>query len=347
MEHWDGWRAAPVENPVFRGSSLFFSFEDLRSARLARIRSRHALDDVMSGETDELRRIFLLRQWLFRRVVVDPSRPAAWADGDTMLEAAPRGGAYHCGHFMVMQHAIMNACGYVTRCLGAGPGGRENTYEAAGHHGANEIWCNTIAKWVLSDAEGDCHFEKAGMPLSALEVRDELLRNGAAEVIRVGGPERTPTAPELLLSPHAYRWIAWDLQGDRETSYPFLSRALVVYEDEYFRANTWYRYGKEQMAPHWGYGADCFVRVRHREWIEWTPNVLDVKTEIRGDCADVSLHSCTPNFQTYEMRARPGGWKRIGDRVTISLSGRRRDVEFRAVNLADVAGPAHRVLFER
>ena len=38
------------------------------------------------------------------------------------------------------------------------------------HHGVNEVWSNDYAKWVLLDAKYDIHYERAGTPLSALQV---------------------------------------------------------------------------------------------------------------------------------------------------------------------------------
>lgn len=61
-----------------------------------------------------------------------------------------------------MQNAVLNAMGYVTRCLFAGAGEKEGPLSGA--HGMNEVWVNALRKWVLVDAEHDSHFEKDGVP---------------------------------------------------------------------------------------------------------------------------------------------------------------------------------------
>ena len=50
----------------------------------------------------------------------DPYPGEGYVEG--ILDAALEGQGFHCGHFMKVQNGIMNAYGYVTRTLGAGPG---------------------------------------------------------------------------------------------------------------------------------------------------------------------------------------------------------------------------------
>jgi hypothetical protein len=129
-----------------------------------------------------------------------------------------------------------------------------------------------------------------------------------------------------------------------------LSGALAVWEDEYFRTHTWYRWANPTggKAPkHWALRQDFFVRTRHRDWIEWTPNVVSVKAEIQGEGARVQLRSHTPNFERHEMRTPGGRWVKTGAEVRLKLEGQRVEREFRAVNTAGVAGPVSRLLIER
>ena len=93
----------PVENPECRPNKLFGPPEDLTSPRFKGIREKYALDDVVKEETDEFKRILLLRHWLRTHVITDKSKPAVEGDALRMLEEAPKGGRYHCGHFDKMQ----------------------------------------------------------------------------------------------------------------------------------------------------------------------------------------------------------------------------------------------------
>ena len=49
-------------------------------------------------------------------------------------------------------------------------------------HAIVEVWLNDPGQWAVFDAMYDCHYEKDGRPLSAVEIRDEHLRDGGAKV---------------------------------------------------------------------------------------------------------------------------------------------------------------------
>ncbi|GAG06122.1 unnamed protein product, partial [marine sediment metagenome] len=153
-----------VKNPQYHRNELFPAFEDYHSPRIWNLRARYDLDAVVADEADEWKRILLLRHWLRSNIDIDDDNPTK-TRGDTfaILDASLKGGAFHCTHFSIVQHAVLNSYGYVTRRLGAGPG----LMEKGGHHGINEVWVNKFGKWVLIDAKYDLHFEKDGVPLSA------------------------------------------------------------------------------------------------------------------------------------------------------------------------------------
>ena len=102
------------------------------------------------------------------------------------------------------------------------------------------------------------------MPLSALDIRDEVWRDGAKSVVRVVGPNRRPVKPDPETGkwetrPDTYRWCSWETDTNRFTTFPAPpTSTLVVLDDENFRKNTWYRDGK----LHWAYGTP-YLRQDH------------------------------------------------------------------------------------
>ena len=330
---------AETGNPPMRINEVFPAAENLRHPRCREIRRRYKLDAVVKGERDEFRRILLLRQWIKKHIRINNRYPTKTrGDAFGILDAALKGGGFHCAHFSLVQHAVYNSFGYLTRRLGAGPG--EAPPGRGGHHGVNEIWVNDLCKWVLIDAKYDLHFETDGTPLSALEVRDDVIATGGKNVKRTYGPERKHKRKDFPESTHTYRWISWEASTNHFTEWPNRTgSSLVIYEDDFWRRNTWYRDGK----PHWAYKADYFIPVRRRSWIEWTPNVIASRVEIDRERAAIALHSCTPNFKTYQVRRGGGGWKPCGERLELKLGKRGASLAFRAVNLAGVKGPEHRV----
>lgn len=334
--------------PVCRPNKVFASHEDLRAPKFAELRAAYKLDEAVKDEKDEFRRILLLRRWLHERVLVrseGPEPPAA--DALRTLEEGPKGGRYHCAHMSVALNAVLNAMGHVTRIVLAGPGEKEPP-RLSGSHGADEVWCNSLRKWILVDAELDSHFEKDGAPLSALEVRDEVLRDGARSVLRVRGPDRRPE-PKVEdeswgRTARTYAWVSWPTEGNRFTLYPETAQeSHVLYDDEYSRSHTWHRDGK----PHWAYRAQRFKRVPEREAVEWTPNVLDVKAPVDGEALEVTIASSTPNLKEYQVKRGEGAWERAEEKFVLRLKSPPERVLLRAVNLAGVSGPEHRLEVNR
>jgi len=336
------------KNPVCRPNTVFTSHEDLRSPKFGELRAQYKLDEAVKDERDEFKRILLLRHWLHERVVVNKqgAEPPA-ADALRTLDEGPKGGRYHCAHMSVALNAVLNAMGHVTRIVLSGPGEKE-PQRLSGSHGADEVWCNSLRKWVLVDAEHDSHFEKDGAPLSALEVRDEVLRDGARGVLRVRGLDRKPE-PKVEdeswgLTARTYAWISWPTEGNRFTLHPETAPEFhVLFDDEYSRSHEWHRDGRR----HWAYGAQRFRRVQERATIEWTPNVLDVKARVDGEAVEVTITSSTPNLREYQMKRGEGAWEQVGEKVVIHLKSPQERILLRAVNLAGVSGPEHRLEVNR
>ena len=341
--------AVEIENPVFRENTAFLSAEDLTLDKFDALKQKYQLDTVIRGETDELKRILLLRHWIKKVITIEDFKDSYSGEGypERILDAALGGEGFHCGHFMVVQNAIMNAYGYVTRCIGAGPG---QPGFPDGHHGINEIWLNDYNKWFLSDAKYDHHFEKDGIPLSALEVREEFLKNEAKDIVMVKGPERTPIAfdPEMERTKESfartYTWIEWDTYADRYSSWPDFRTMLNMYEDTYFKNHTWIWDGK----PHWAYGTEYMRLIDNKDAIEWTPNTIGAEVQIEGDITKISLHSDTPNLKAYQMKTSPSGqWQKVDEQLTIPLTEEKHELIFRTLNLAGVSGPEYTILLKK
>ncbi len=345
-----------TDNADFIPNTVFFSNEDLSSPKFRAFKEKYQLDTIFHGEQNEFKRILLLRNWIRERIRISDFEDSYPGDGyaEGILDAALQGKGFHCGHYMIVQNAVMNAYGYVTRCMGAGPGVKGGP---DGHHGMNEIWLNQYKKWFLSDAKYNHHFEKNGIPLSALEVRDEYLKNKAADVVLVKGPERIPITGDNVADQkgemigwskerfaQTYTWLEWESFGNRFTSWPTNSHDLSklnMFADAYFKDHMWIWDGK----PHWAYNTEFMKLIPDRKSIEWTPNVIASSVHINGNIATFKLRSNTPNLKTYQVKEQPADdWRNIPDSVQIKLLKERNEIVFRAVNLAEVSGPEHKII---
>jgi hypothetical protein len=336
------------DNPVYKPNKVFESFEDMGSPKASYLITKYRLDTVVNGEADEFKRIMLLRHWIKSVIPILDFAPHYPGGGQVegILDHALQGQGYDCGAYMKVQNAIMSAFGYVTRTLGAGAsvkGVRD------GHHGINEIWLNQYNKWFLSDAKYDHHFEKDGIPLSALEVRNEWIRNQADDILMVVGPDRTPlefdeemqrTRPEHA---QTYTWVSWDAWNDIHTRWIGPRTSLLMFDDDYYKTNTWYRGGK----PHWAYNTDYLTEVQQPDELYFTPNTIASQVMINGKVARIKLVSDTPSLKEYQMKKLSGDkWVKVEPEFEIDLKNRRYEWVFRAVNVAGVSGPEHRITID-
>ena len=338
-----------VNNPEFYPNTAFVGYEDLTSPKFKALKDKYQLDTIFQGETDELKRILLLRNWIKKIIKIDNVGPYP-GDGspESILDEALKGHGFLCQHYMVVQNAIMNGYGYITRCLGCGEG---SPNEIEIHHGVNEIWLNSYHKWFLSDAKYDCHFEKDSIPLSALEIHNEYLKNKGADIKLIKGPDRVPSEvfPEVNNRTkeqfaRIYTWVSWDKYNTKYIHWPNDSSDLIMYQDDHFRNNVWIRNGK----PHWAYNTRYLHVVSDRKAIEWTPNTITSKVTIKGNKAEIELNSVTPNLKAYQMREKPDeNWKDVSNIVEIDLRKDRYKIAFRTINLVDVSGTEHQIIIER
>ena len=349
----------PVDIPPFIENTVFSSFEDLSSPKFKALREKYQLDTIFHGEEDEFKRMLLLRDWI--RTVIQISDFEESYPGDEfaegILDAALAGHGFHCGHYMIVQNAVMNSFGYVTRCIGAGPGVKGGP---DGHHGINEIWSNQFQKWFLSDAKYNHHFEKNGIPLSALEIRDEFLKNKATDVVLMKGKDRKPIEKDGVLNSkgeivsvtkerfaQTYTWIEWESVNNRFTAWPDNSSALAklnMFADDYFKNNTWIWDGK----PHWAYNTENMILITDRNALYWTPNTIRAEIKMDGEAATINLNSNTPNLLTYQMQdSSEEEWKDISNPVSVSSKSSKKEIQFRTMNKAGVSGIPYKVILAR
>lgn len=344
------YKVLEIKNPPYHANKVFREFEDLNSPKFAHIIEKYQLDTVFHGETREFKRILLLRNWIKSVIKIDVDQDFYPGEGyvENILDEALKGQGYHCGHFMRVQNAIMNAYGYQTRNLGVGPGKKGIPDE---HHGVNEVWSNTYNKWFVCDAKYNQHFEKNRIPLSALEIRDEFIKNEGADIVKVKGIDRTPVDkdPETGItknqSVHVYHWVSYLANCNMFTIWPDYKELFIMYDDEYFKNNTWIRGDK----PHWLYNSPEFlIKVEDRNAIEWTPNTIKSEVSLNKNKATINLISDTPNFKEYQLfDFNRNTWNKIETPFYLNLKEEKYDLLFRAINLAGVIGPVHRIVISK
>jgi len=64
-----------ANEPAFVPDTAFSGYEDLSNPKFAALKEKYQLDTVFHGETDELKRILLLRNWIKKHIKIDNVGP--------------------------------------------------------------------------------------------------------------------------------------------------------------------------------------------------------------------------------------------------------------------------------
>ena len=100
-----------IDNPSYKPNVEFQGFEDMSHPGFQHLIEKYQLDTVFHGETDEFKRILLLRNWIKAVIKIDDHGDPYPGDdaAEGILDEALQGQGFHCGHYMVVQNGIMNA----------------------------------------------------------------------------------------------------------------------------------------------------------------------------------------------------------------------------------------------
>ncbi|MPZ21283.1 MAG: hypothetical protein GEV06_25805 [Luteitalea sp.] len=344
---------ARLSGPRFFAPEVFHGAEDYYNPRVLRLRSDYNFLEAIEGEEQEFNKLLVLRHWVHRQWPIDDDQRFS-GDAFAILEEARKTGAgFHCGHSMTVQQAVLTAAGYVARNLGI-----DRSHEKFGrsfHHGINEVWSNDYAKWVALDAKYDLHFERDGVPLSALELHEALRESDGEGVQMVKGVDRQPIPrpdPEEYGGRiDSYWWVSYHVRQNTFTQPHFSGgSSLVIFDNNAFRQDTWYRGADDTLAKHWAYAAGTFIPVADRRQIEWTPGVtsLDRIRQVERGRLRVDPRSATPNFKEYRYRINGGPWQSLegGQRIDWLLREGENTLEVRTRTLFGVDGPRARATIE-
>lgn len=287
--------------------------------RLAALREKYALEKVVAGARDEWTAQLLLRDWI-HRAIPDGTPKVKVRRAEEILDAAARGETFWCTYYAISYLECALALGWACRKIAVdrrhGPEGLEST-----HHGLVEVWSSQFRKWAAIDPQSNMHFEKAGVPLSAWEIRAEWLRNRGAEVDHLVGPPS-----KLERRNPGIRW--WDRRGEDETAAYFwlyiIDRAdvsdpaarFIFPQDEANDGLIWYQNddASKRSRLHQGYQRGLFIPTRRIEDAYWTVGIVEVRIVAAEPGALVlGLESEGLDRAGYEVSTDGRAWHRVAN----------------------------------
>ncbi len=279
------------------------------SSRVELLRKRYKLDDVVSKGKTELEKFVLLRDWCRY------TAPKGWDAGATqwvppwdalvILETnkAPLA-LCMCTHFSTLFVQCADALGYNARHL------------ILDHHCAAEVWSNQFHKWIVMDTGNsvdptlNCHFEKDGVPLGAVEIHQLLKADRLKEIEAVYTPPRGRVRGDDLSKKDQcgfinYRRFCQPFRNNHMTT-PFPGEPEHGEADYYCDAYLWWNDQAVPAAtPEYG-KSTCRVADYN-----WTLNetAIYLQATDAADTLTVMFDTVTPNFDKFLVSVDGGKWE--------------------------------------
>ncbi|MCZ7648185.1 MAG: transglutaminase-like domain-containing protein [Planctomycetota bacterium] len=234
------WTPAPrtAEQRAFVDA---FDFEPAGEPRLAELRARHALEQVVAPGRDELERLRLLSDWTYERFRKFGRPSLKTEDALEILEACAAGHTFYCAHYAIVMCAAATALGWHARVLSLR---RADYPDRVSNHNIVELWSGTLGKWVLWDPTLNFCLEAGGTLLNAYEAARAWFGPERENLRFLIGPDATPRAPgELPIRYRHYEGFGWQALAERGVS----SFACLAYVPSNRLLGTY----RERTIEHW------------------------------------------------------------------------------------------------
>ena len=332
-------RLTEADNRPLVYSSYRFAHLAADEPRAKILRERWKLDQVVGAAKSEFEAFTLLRQWVREQ----------WEDGWNMggLDYCPPWDALVILELAGQQLALGMCTHYAsvfTQCCAAlGFTARTQVMKS---HCITEVWSNDFGKWVTMDPGGDSndttkytyHFERDGVPLSALEAHTAWVYE------QLDGVELSPPPPAAATERFtvAKRIHLWErFMFNRRNDEP---ATLGPGEPEHGKGSyhyDGYLFWQDDRTPPLPWFSRHTDRAADLYW--------DVdRTQIHLQAADggnlaVDLEGVCPNFARFEVRVDGGGWEERAAHFAWPLHDGDNHLEARVVNAHTRAGAASSV----
>jgi len=337
--------------PVAVRPQLRFVTANYTDESLAALRRQYPLDKVTGGARDEWQGQLLLKEWIHK--AIPPGSPkVSYNNALEVLAHAAQGATFWCTHYAISYAECAAALGWQARKIAVdrkhGPEGMGSS-----HHGVAEVWSNQFRKWVVIDAQSNLHFEKAGIPLSAWEIRAEWLKDGGKSVDHVVG-----VPPKAVRKNPAIVW--WDHSEDETSIYFWMylenrlmaapkdsgeTQQLILPQDEANAGLIWYQNGDPETKGselHQGYLRNRFLPTRRIEDVYWTVGIVEATiTGATQGSIQLSLDSYCPNRTGYEVSLDGVRWLPVKNEKSVEwpLKVNWNSLRLRTVGQGNVTGP--------
>ncbi len=318
---------------IIRGS-YHFAFQLYEEKRLKTLRERYELDWVTRPGNTGFEKLVRLREWVRQQWEDGWKQAVNWGgrlgyidycppwDGLVILELAKRKLSLGmCTHYSTV---------FVHACAALGFPARTVVIMA---HCVTEVWSNEYKKWVMFDVGGDTddrtkatyHFEKNGVPLSALEAHRAWLNQDfeSIKIVPAKAAERFTSVKDRL---DLFERFCIKLRNDELTSLEpgEPEHGIMCY---HYDGYLWW---KDEKAPSQWFS----LQSNRTADFHWDLNQTEIHLSLSGEKAtlNVQLDTVTPNFARFLVRIDDGEWLEKPAAFPWCLHSGANSLEARSVN---------------
>ena len=319
-------------------SSYDFDYADPHHPRMRHLREKYRLEEIVAPGKTEMEKFALLRQWVRRQWEGwnenEYNYCPQW-DALEILELAPQNLALGmCTHYAAVFAQCAAALGYHTRAL------------IVDHHCLTEIWSDQYGKWILQDPgllpghQVAFQYERAGVPINALEMHRSTAAN-KAEDIAIIPPPPIPIDQMRRMFVDLYLRFGIPLRNDHlyRSEPQELEQGMNQY---HWDGHLWWTDSLDPRYPEYS------LQTTRPEDFYWSLNKTRIDLEDTETTAalSVQLSGPIPNFARFEVSLDEGAWQESDPSFAWNLRPGRNALRAKAANTMGLQGPVNRVVLE-
>jgi len=287
--------------------------------KLRVLREHWNLAEVTAGIEGEFEQQKALRQWVREQWTNGWEMGAldyvpSWDARVILTLASQNLSLGMCTHYATTYVQCSQALGYTSRSVFRG-------------HAIAETWSNQYGKWIMMDPGGDpndrrratSHFERAGVPLSELEVHNACFIENASDDVKIVATNMSEgtdsVEPPIGAEPDAVmKMLCVRPLRAHEFFMPLRNNFLEHREPEepehgmgYFKF-LGHIYWKDETTPEVPWTDFFTTRAADLYWTLNQAQIFLLAPEPGDTTVEVILDTVTPNFAGYELRVDGGEW---------------------------------------
>jgi hypothetical protein len=219
-----------------------FIWEKFNNPKLLELKKLCKLDTIILDSDDEFKQQLSLKNWVFNQLPLgNPSRDYSSLSSFEILEDRKKGHSFYCTQYSQLFIQTSIALNWYSRKLSIDTDHSKN--EKSMHHGICDIWSSKYKKWYVVDPMNNLHYEKDGIPLNSLEIRQNYINNFAENIFGIVSNKQVKYNKDSkgFKTPSNYFWFFVSQRNNFFEKPGIFDTKAYLWVDEYNKDKIWYK----------------------------------------------------------------------------------------------------------